>query len=144
MGKGWVVFEKIFEDECFIEYKYSHDSNIMDGTIKIRKELGHRVETNSIFNKFSENEKNEIFRVVFDNIEEEPKVNNELWQEYRRRFDENEISYEEWLQKCVIEVNLSVTDSERGLFAYKVIDFIYDICCEDIWDFPDKKMIAYG
>ena len=143
MGIGWVVFEKIFEDEHCIEYKYCHDSFEMDGTIKIMKESSYNVETGSIFEKFSDEEKSEIFRVVLEELNEEPKVNKELWQEYQKRLDENDRSYEEWLQKSVAEVNLSVTDSKKGFFANKVIHFIYRICCEDTWDFPEKKTLAY-
>ena len=92
----------------------------MDGTIKIIKESSRCVETRSIFEKFSNKEKREILRVVLGDLNEEPRVNKELWQEYSKRLDENERSYEEWLQKSVAEVNLSVTDTKKGFFAYNL------------------------
>ena len=144
MGLGWVAFEKSYEDDCCIEYKYCHDSYEMDGTIRIKKESSHRIETDSMFNRFSNEEKDEIFRVVLGELDEEPKVNKELWQEYRKRLYENERSYEEWIHKSIAELKLSATDSEKGFFAYKVIHFVYGICCGDSWDFPDKKVLAYG
>ena len=144
MGLGWVVFEKSYEDDCCIEYKYSHDSYAMDGTIRIKKEPSHCIETDSIFNRFSIEEKDEIFRVVFEELDEEPKVNKELWEEYSKRIDENERLYAEWLHKSIVEVMLSKTDLDKGFFAYKVIHFVYGICCGYTWDFPDKYILAFG
>lgn len=34
---GWVKFIKIFEDNEWVIYKYSHDCEDFDGTVKIRK-----------------------------------------------------------------------------------------------------------
>ena len=144
MGLGWIVFEKTYEDINIVEYKYCHDSDELDGTIKIKKESSCSVDTDGVFNRFSDEEKDEIFRVVLGELDVEPRVNVEIWQEYRKRLNENERLYEEWLHKSVVGINLSVTDSEKGFFAHKVIHFIYNICCSDSWDFPDKKVLASG
>ncbi|MCL2528594.1 MAG: hypothetical protein FWE42_09285 [Defluviitaleaceae bacterium] len=36
---GWVIIIKIYEDDTYVIYSYSHDSHIQDGTIKIKKAL---------------------------------------------------------------------------------------------------------
>ena len=37
---GWMLMVKIFEDETHIIYSYSHDSDMLDGTIKVEKAIG--------------------------------------------------------------------------------------------------------
>ena len=41
---GWMLMVKIYEDEIYINYSYSHDSDILDGTIKVKKSIGHSEE----------------------------------------------------------------------------------------------------
>ena len=41
---GWMLIVKIYEDEIYIIYSYSHDSDILDGTIKVDKAIGHSEE----------------------------------------------------------------------------------------------------
>lgn len=38
---GWMLMVKIYEDETYIAYSYSHDSDILDGTIKVEKAIGY-------------------------------------------------------------------------------------------------------
>ena len=38
---GWLLIVKIYEDDVYIIYSYSHDSDILDGTIKVEKAIGH-------------------------------------------------------------------------------------------------------
>ena len=51
---GYVVFIKIFEDESYVIYSYSHDSNLHDGKIKIRKGLCDFSNLNSWADNFVE------------------------------------------------------------------------------------------
>jgi hypothetical protein len=51
---GWVIFVKIFEDEHYIIYAYSHDSEILDGIIKVKKEFLPYESEYELFNEFSD------------------------------------------------------------------------------------------
>ena len=39
MGMGWVPLVKIREDENYVSYSYSRDSNVLDGTVIIKKTI---------------------------------------------------------------------------------------------------------
>jgi len=41
---GWLLIVKIYEDEFYVTYAYSHDSDILDGSIKVEKAIGHSEE----------------------------------------------------------------------------------------------------
>jgi hypothetical protein len=143
---GWVVFVKLFEDEYYITYAYSHDSEILDGIIKIKKEFLSYESEDEVFNEFTDDEKDEIFRVIFSESNEEPSVNKEKWRKYSEISNRNNENYNAWYENCITELKLSATDIRYGLFAHKVIHYIADICKKDknTWKFPERKMLAYG
>jgi len=49
-----VLIVKISEDEFFVIYSYSHDSDILDGTIKIDKSILNSENEKKIFRNFVE------------------------------------------------------------------------------------------
>jgi len=141
---GWVIFEKIYEDEYYVVYKYSHDSKEMDGIIKIKKVRYYDIDTSIVFNKFSDEEKWEVLRRGLEEEGEEPNVNKELWAEYQQIRNESTKRYGEWLENCVEEVKFSKTDWRSGHFANQVILYLAKICANEEWVFPESHMLAYG
>ena len=140
---GWVVFEKIYEDEDYIVYKYSHDCYDMDGIIIVKKVFWYRIDLSKIWVNFSDEEQDEIFRVILGGLDEDPNVNKRLWQEYSEKMSENNRNYEQWRKNCVIE-KYSDTDFDNGHFAEQVILYISKICSKEEWNFPDRYSLNYG
>jgi hypothetical protein len=114
--------------------------------IKIKKEFLPYESEDELFNEFTDDEKDEIFRIIFGESNEEPSVDKEKWRKYSEMSNRNDENYNVWYENCIAELKLSATDIRNGLFADKVIDYIADICKKDkdAWEFPTRKMLAYG